>query len=159
MRTRYQVDAHWLPNRQSAQTLADEATRWGRMAGPAECKCWVGLPLVVHRRCDRPMYALANRIAYDGAMVYGTLAPRPDKETPASLPSGWIQASGTSEGNWVPAEGKALEELLERLKQDGVHEKDISVITPFKAVQENLKRLLPDKMSGLNTKRWTSEIL
>lgn len=146
MRTHYQVDAHWLPNRQSAQTLADEATRWGRMAGPADSKCWVGLPLVVHRRCDRPMYALANRIAYDGAMVYGTLAPRPDKETQASLPTGWIQACGTSEGNWVPAEGKALEELLARLKQDGVQDHDISVITPFKAVQENLKRLLPDKM-------------
>lgn len=146
MRTRYQVDAHWLPNRQSAQTLADEATRWGRMAGPAESKCWVGLPLVVHRRCDRPMYALANRIAYDGAMVYGTLPPRSDKETPASLPTGWIQACGTSEGNWVPAEGKALKELLARLQQDGVQDKDISVITPFKTVQENLKRLLSDKV-------------
>ena len=63
MRTRYQVDAHWLPNRQSAQTLANEATPWGRLAGPSGSKTWVGLPLVVHRRCDRPMYALANRIA------------------------------------------------------------------------------------------------
>ncbi len=146
MRTRYQVDAHWLPNRQSAQTLADEATRWGRMAGPAESKCWVGLPLVVHRRCDRPMYTLANRIAYDGAMVYGTLAPCSDRETPASLPTGWIQASGASEGNWVPAEGKALEELLARLQQDGVQDKDISVITPFKAVQKKLKCILRDKI-------------
>lgn len=146
MRTRYQVDTHWLPNRQSAQTLADEATRWGRMAGPADGKTWVGLPLVVHRRCDRPMHALANRIAYDGAMVYGTLAPRHDKETPASLPTGWIQASGTSQGNWVPAEGKALQELLALLHEDGVEANDISVITPFKAVQENLKRMLRDKM-------------
>lgn len=146
MRTRYQVDSHWLPNRQSAQTLADAATRWGRMAGPAERKRWVGLPLVVHRRCDIPMYMLANRIAYDGAMVYGTLAPRSGKETPASLPTGWVQASGASEGNWVPAEGKTLEELLALLRLDGVQDKDISVITPFKAVQENLKRLLPDKM-------------
>lgn len=146
MRTRYQVDTHWLPNRQSAQTLADEATRWGRMAGPADSKTWVGLPLVVHRRCDKPMYALANRIAYDGAMVYGTLAPRPDKETPASLPTGWIQASGASQGNWVPAEGKALQELLALLREDGVEDNDISAITPFKAVQENLKRMLRGKM-------------
>ena len=146
MRTRYQVETHWLPNRQSAQTLADEATRWGRMAGPADNKTWVGLPLVVHRRCDKPMHALANRIAYDGAMVYGTLAPRPDKETPAGLPTGWIHASGTSQDNWVPAEGKALQELLSLLHQNGVKAKDISVITPFKAVQENLKRMLRDKM-------------
>lgn len=146
IRTRYQVDPHWLPNRQSAQTLADEATPWGRMAGPADGKTWVGLPLVVHRRCDKPMYALANRIAYDEAMVYGTLTPRTDKETPTSLPTGWIQASGVSQGNWVPAEGKALQELLTMLYEDGVEANDISVITPFKAVHENLKRMLRGKM-------------
>ncbi|MEL3926335.1 AAA domain-containing protein [Aeromonas enteropelogenes] len=146
MRTRYQVDTHWLPNRQSAQTLGDEATHWGRMAGPADGKTWVGLPLVVHRRCDKPMHALANHIAYDGAMVYGTLSPRPGKETPASLPTGWIQARGTSQGNWVPAEGKALQELLALLHDDGVQANDIAVITPFKDVQENLKRMLRGKM-------------
>ncbi|KWS96224.1 MULTISPECIES: DEAD/DEAH box helicase [Pseudomonas syringae group] len=146
MRTRYGVDAHWIPNQKSAQVLADEATPWGRMAGPAGGKSWVGLPLVVHRRCDRPMYALANRIAYDGAMVYGTIAPRADKETRASLPTGWIHISGTSEGNWVPAEGQVLRDLLKRLHGDGVEAKDISVITPFKAVQQNLKRLLQSKM-------------
>ncbi|WP_234712144.1 DEAD/DEAH box helicase [Xanthomonas citri] len=135
MRTRYGVDAHWIPNQKSAQVLADEATPWGRMAGPADSKMWVGLPLVVHRRCDKPMHALANRIAYDGAMVYGTIAPRGDKETRASLPTGWIHISGTSEGNWVPAEGQVLRDLLKRLHSDGVEAKDISVITPFKAVQ------------------------
>ena len=146
MRTRYRVDAHWLPNRQSAQTLADQATTWGRLAGPADSKTWVGLPLVVHRRCDEPMHELANRIAYDGAMVYGTIAPRADKETRARLPTGWIQAKGTSDGNWVPAEGEALRALLALLREDGVEAADISVITPFKAVQENLKRLLGDTM-------------
>lgn len=144
MRVRYGVDAHWLPNRQSAQTLADQATTWGRLAGPADSKTWVGLPLVVHRRCDKPMHRLANRIAYDGAMVYGTIAPRADKETRARLPTGWIQASGASDGNWVPAEGEALLALLALLRIDGVDAADISVITPFKAVQENLKRLLGD---------------
>ena len=146
MRTRYRVDAHWLPNRQSAQTLADQATKWGSMAGPADSKTWVGLPLVVHRRCDKPMHGLANRIAYDGAMVYGTIAPRAGKETRARLPTGWVHASGASDGNWVPAEGEALRALLALLREDGVDAADISVITPFKAVQENLKRLLGDTM-------------
>jgi hypothetical protein len=92
------------------------------------------------------MHALANRIAYDGAMVFGTITPRADKETRASLPTGWIQASGPSEENWVPAEGVALRELLVLLHKDGVAAQDISVITPFKAVQQNLKRMLRDKM-------------
>ncbi|RQO73144.1 DNA helicase [Aquitalea sp. FJL05] len=147
MRTHYRVDAHWLPNRQSAQTLADEVTPWGRMAGPIGNKAWVGLPLLVHRRCDRPMYALANRIAYDDVMVYGTLAPRADKETPASLLTGWIDARGPSEGNWIPAEGVMLRELQARLLKDGVKANDISVITPFTAVRDHLSRIVKKKMT------------
>jgi hypothetical protein len=146
MRTRYGVDEYWLPTRQSAQTLADEATRWGRMMGPPQAKRWVGLPLVVHRRCDRPMYALANRIAYDGAMVFGTVPPSPAKETPASLATGWVQAHGPSSGNWVAAEGDALMRLLAMLRQDGVKIADIAVVTPFQAVRDRLKELLPRKM-------------
>lgn len=146
MRTHYRVDPHWLPNRQSAQTLADQATPWGQMAGPAGSKMWVGLPLTVHRRCDKPMYTLSNRIAYDGAMVFGTIAPRADKETRASLPTGWIQASGPSEGNWVPAEGKVLLDLLSLLSENGVKTADISVVTPFRNVRENLQRLVGHKM-------------
>ncbi|TWC63554.1 AAA domain-containing protein [Pseudomonas sp. SJZ103] len=146
MRNRYQVDAHWLPNRQSAQTLADQATPWGRMAGPKDKKCWVGLPLVVHRRCDKPMFDLANRIAYDGAMVYGTLAPSPVKETPARLPTGWVHASGRSSGNWVDSEGKVLERLLAMLDGDGVPLDSIAVITPFQDVRNQLKDRLHDKI-------------
>ncbi|CAI8885772.1 DNA helicase [Pseudomonas donghuensis] len=146
MRCRYQVDAHWLPNRQSAQTLADQATHWGKMAGPRGQKCWVGLPLVVHRRCDRPMFTLANRIAYDNAMVYGTLAPSAEKETRASLLTGWIQASGPSSGNWVRNEGIALKQLLASLKADGVPEDSIAVITPFQDVRQRLSSFLPRKI-------------
>jgi hypothetical protein len=146
MRTRYQVDAHWLPNRQSAQTLADQATPWGRMAGPKDKKCWVGLPLVVHRRCDKPMFDLANRIAYDGAMVFGTIAPSPAKETPARLLTGWVHASGRSSGNWVDNEGKALERLLALLDGDGVPLDSIAVITPFQDVRNQLKDRLHAKI-------------
>jgi hypothetical protein len=146
MRTRYQVDAHWLPNRQSAQTLADHATPWGRMAGPQGQKCWVGLPLVVHRRCDKPMFDLANRIAYDGAMVYGTIAPPPAKESPARLSTGWVHASGRSSGNWVDNEGHALERLLALLDAYGVPPDSIAVITPFQDVRNQLKDRLPEKI-------------
>lgn len=146
MRTRYQVDAHWLPNRQSAQTLADQATRWGRMAGPKGQKCWVGLPLVVHRRCDKPMFDLANRIAYDGAMIYGTLAPAADKETPARLLTGWVHASGQSSGNWVDNEGLELDRLLGLLDASGVPSDSIAVITPFQDVRNHLKDRLPGKI-------------
>ncbi|WP_440465632.1 AAA domain-containing protein [Pseudomonas sp. YH-1] len=145
MRKCFGVGTHWLPNRQSAQTLADQATPWGNMLGPRDSKNWVGLPLVVHRRCDRPMFDLANRIAYDNAMVYGTLAPSPAKETKAKLSTGWIHATGISTGNWVDAEGDALQHLMARLKDDGVPDKDISVITPFQDVRRRLNTMLPEE--------------
>lgn len=115
------------------------------MAGPSGQKCWVGLPLVVHRRCDAPMFELANRIAYDGAMVYGTRAPSAAKETPARLLTGWLHASGGSSGNWVDEEGRALTRLLARLQEEGVDDNSIAVITPFQDVRNNLAELLAAK--------------
>lgn len=147
MRTHYGVDPHWIPNCQSAQTLADQATLWGKMAGPSGHKSWVGLPLVVHRRCDKPMFELANRIAYDAAMVYGTRAPSANRDTPSRIPTGWFHIQGPSQGNWIPAEGQLLHELLIHLQAEGVKAADIAVITPFKTVQENLKRMLGKKIA------------
>nr|AMK59640.1 hypothetical protein [uncultured bacterium UPO78] len=137
MRNAYNVASHWMPSSLSAQRLADEANPIGRQLGPEGEKVWVGLPLVVHRRCDRPMFETANRIAYDGAMVYGTIAPDPD--TLSSLPSGWLDVRGDSEGNWVPAEGKVLDILLAYLTDlEGVSAASISVITPFTDVKQGI---------------------
>lgn len=146
MRQVFRVDPCWIPSGQSAQSVADQGSAVGSMLGPAGMKNWVGLPLVVHRRCDRPMFELANKIAYDGAMVYGTSAPSPEKETTATLPTGWINVSGESVGNWVEAEGRALKVLLANLEQEGVAVKDISVITPFQDVRNQLQVMLRPPM-------------
>ncbi|MCT9827402.1 DEAD/DEAH box helicase [Pseudomonas veronii] len=146
MRQPFRVDPRWIPSGQSAQSVADQGSAVGKMLGPAGMKSWVGLPLVVHRRCDRPMFELANKIAYDGAMVYGTSTPSPEKETTATLPTGWIDVRGPSDGNWVEAEGKALKVLLARLAQEGVATKDISVITPFQDVRNQLQVMLRQPM-------------
>ncbi|WP_426158129.1 AAA domain-containing protein [Pseudomonas sp. TSRC2-2] len=146
MRRPFKVDTRWIPSGQSAQSVADQGNAIGKMLGPAGMKSWVGLPLVVHRRCDRPMFELANRIAYDGAMVYGTSTPSPVKETTATLPTGWIDVRGPSSGNWVEAEGVALKALLARLAREGVQAKDVSVITPFQDVRNQLRAMLRQPM-------------
>jgi len=142
MRTGFRVSTEWMPQLLSAQRLGDLANPFGRMLGPAGAKQWVGLPLTVHRRCDHPMFELANRIAYDHAMVYGTIAPSIAKETPASMRTGWIDVNGSSSTNWIAEEGQALMRLLTQLKADGVAHKDISVITPFTAVRDQLRQML-----------------
>lgn len=136
MRSAFGVDLHWMPHQLSAQGLADQANPIGREIGPEGNKVWVGMPLVVHRRCDRPMFEMANRIAYDGAMVYGTAPRVPD--IPATLATGWVQVRGPSSGNWVPAEGRALKLLISLLTLEGVDPKDISVITPFSDVNREV---------------------
>lgn len=146
LRNRYRLPAHWLPNKHSAQTLADQATPLGRIICSNNAETWVGLPLRVHRRCDKPMFDLANKIAYDDTMVYGTIAPAPNKETKATILTGWIDVKGKAQGNWVPAEGVALQNLLRRLISDGVAVNNIAVITPFTDVKRGVTSL---KIQGL----------
>jgi superfamily I DNA and/or RNA helicase len=81
LRQRHGVPALWSPKDESVQTLADRVTRhgsWvaasvGAKAGDESSaqRLWTGMPLRTHRRCDDPMFSVANRIAYAGQMVHG----------------------------------------------------------------------------------------
>jgi hypothetical protein len=130
---RYRVGEEWLPNHTSAQRVADQLTSYGtHLADPdGDGRTWVGAPLRVHRRCDRPMFEVSNQIAYGGTlMVYGT-PPRP----PFPGHNQWIDVPTTqSQGNWVVAEGKELEQLLRELIYAGVEADDVRVISPFREV-------------------------
>jgi superfamily I DNA and/or RNA helicase len=92
---------------------------------------WVGAPLRVHRRCDRLMFDVSNRIAYGGdLMIYGT-AGRGDY----AGASAWIDVQSTlSHGHWVPEEGRALQSLLTELAAAGVPAREIRIISPFRKV-------------------------
>ncbi|WP_261396232.1 AAA domain-containing protein [Serratia marcescens] len=60
----------WSAPAASTQTLADQASRFKSTfvmdVGDRE----VGLPLLVHRRCQNPMFDVSNSIAYAGQMVH-----------------------------------------------------------------------------------------
>lgn len=62
----YGVDAKWRPLTTSVQAVADDVNRWGTWLAdtPVEPRLWIGAPLRVHRRCDQPMLAICNEIAY-----------------------------------------------------------------------------------------------
>ncbi|MBN9748441.1 DNA helicase [Amycolatopsis sp. A1MSW2902] len=133
LRRHCQVDEQWLPDAASAQQIADRMARYGTALADSDGSgaAWVGAPLRVHRRCDRPMFEISNDIAYGGTlMVYGT---RHEGEFPGR--NGWIHVqSGASEEHWLPAEGAALADLLRRLRREGVQAQDIRVASPFRAV-------------------------
>ena len=137
MRARFGVDETWLPSNNSVQTLADRVSRFGTwlQAEDSDGPIWVGSPLRVHRRCEKPMFVISNQIAYGGQIVYDT------EEVPSPLPvSSWIDVSAAeSDDHWIPAEGVVLNILLAELLRSGVKCDSILLISPFRAVARKLK--------------------
>jgi hypothetical protein len=133
------VAPEWAPSRTSVQRLADRLARHGTSLPAVPCfdgradgsdHVWVGTPLRVHRRCDRPMFDISNQIAYDGLMVYGT-----SRRDPFHGRDIWYDVrSAHASGHWIPAEGDALREILDSLKRAGVPAEQISVLSPFRRV-------------------------
>jgi len=72
LRRHYEVDDTWLPGKTSVQQLTDRVSVLGTYLNGPEGPLWVGSPLRVHRRCDRPMFDISNNIGYDSLMVFGT---------------------------------------------------------------------------------------
>lgn len=68
----------WSAPAASTQTLADQASRFKSTfvmdVGDREA----GLPLLVHRRCQNPMFDVSNSIAYAGQMVHAVGPKNPD---------------------------------------------------------------------------------
>jgi AAA domain len=144
------VDAWWHPSRTSVQTLADNATCLGTTMSTSGNDIWVGAPLRVHRRCDEPMFSISNEIAYDGLMVHGK------SPTSSTLPSSsWRNVPSTeqdAQGNWIPAEGKILEDLIQDLV---INHPDIQhqlyLVSPFRDVVAQLRTI--GKTNGLDAQR------
>jgi hypothetical protein len=147
LRRGFDIPERWLTTRASAQELADHATGWGteladQVTGGTK---WVGLPLVVHRRCDEPMFSISNMIAYDGLMVSGT--PQAMGEGFAKrylrLPrSKWLDvpASGVpGAGHWLPDEGKELDRVLDYLLSIDFDMREVLVVSPFRTVATRLR--------------------
>ncbi|AYF75500.1 DNA helicase [Nocardia yunnanensis] len=144
----YRVPEQWTPDFTSTQRVADRLARYGtNLPDPQGGEsAWVGAPLRVHRRCDRPMFAISNAIAYGGdLMVYGTPARG---EFPGE--NAWFDIrSGVSEGNWVPAEGDRLAELLDWLVDGiGLPPNSIRVISPFRDVVRGSKVIAARTIDG-----------
>ncbi|MFM2086146.1 MAG: hypothetical protein RLZZ237_1015, partial [Pseudomonadota bacterium] len=141
-------NGNYAPTAVSVQTLADRANRYGAQVGAASGQpLWIGSPLRVHRRCVEPMFSLANTIAYEGKMVYGL----PETTPPAHArglsrgPSRWIDVAGpVSYKQVVPVQlDFVLEVLLKLYRRDGKLP-EMYLITPFKAVRNELRSRIMD---------------
>ncbi len=138
--------APWVAPKDSAQTLADRMSPiQGRFpienGGPGEEVRVTGIPLLVHRRCERPMFQLANRIAYADRMVFAT----PSGQSPIRELLGesvWVDVDAPSTDKWVPEEGLLIARTIAGLCSRLPDTPDLYVISPFRIPAFRLRRLL-----------------
>jgi superfamily I DNA and/or RNA helicase len=153
------VGEQWAPSRTSVQQVADRLAEHGT-ALPSRASdepVWVGAPLRVHRRCDRPMFGISNQIAYNGLMVFGT----PDRTAFGGRDVWCDIRSATSSGHWIPTEGDTLRSVLSQLRGAGVPSAQIRVISPFRMVVSQAMKLhesIFPEVSGRDRGDWVGTV-
>ncbi|MCD5329428.1 DEAD/DEAH box helicase [Chromobacterium piscinae] len=139
---------HYAAHQHSVQTLADRAHAYGVRHPHLEDQ-FIGIPLVVHRRCDNPMFDIANRIAYRQRMKHGKdgrIATHP-----VLGPSAWWDVAGAAmDSKYVKEQGeRAFDALVSLYRAEAAAGRDglpdVYVITPFREVKQGLLKLLLDK--------------
>ncbi|AJW62923.1 hypothetical protein VO54_01446 [Elizabethkingia miricola] len=141
LRQQDQVDLIWSPNQTSAHQLADRISTHGTYMqnGFSDDLIWTGFPLRTHRRCDDPMFTIANKIAYGEQMVKDTT------DEPLEFDIGISQWFHIVDEN-PPINKHILEGEIEELKikitqlQNKGYEGNIYVISPFKSVADQCAR-------------------
>ncbi|MEO4002118.1 DEAD/DEAH box helicase [Mesorhizobium sp. CAU 1732] len=159
----FRIDmALWSAPEASTQTLADRASSYQASFRSDQGPRRVGMPLLVHRRCQEPMFGISNRIAYDGQMVHAP-APRDAGEVGSVLgPTKWLDIDGEADTKWCAAEGDVVVAMLRKLTSAGVTEPDLFIITPFRVVAQEMRRRLrqeKDLVERLNIdiEEWTED--
>jgi hypothetical protein len=138
LRSQYGLkESCWSPLRHSAQFLADRVTRTGTYIDRGGGEVWTGIPLRAHRRCEEPMFSIANTIAYNGQMVKLT----PDLESGIFLPNScWIDVRGMVllKGHIISEEINAMQEMLALLLSGGYRD-EIFIISPFRSIGDHCR--------------------
>ena len=135
LRSEHHVSLDWSPYRVSVQQLADRISLSGTYmkVGNTDEEIWTGFPLRAHRRCDEPMFSIANEIAYSGQMVKAMNS----NSTGAFIGvSCWFDVNAQStliNRHVIKEEIELLKEKVEELRSMG-YDGNIYVISPFKSV-------------------------
>ncbi|WP_435955417.1 DEAD/DEAH box helicase [Dryocola sp. BD626] len=146
----------WSPGAQSVQTLADRVNPYGtRQIAKG---IWLGSPLRVHRRCDDPMFTLANAIAYNNKMLHGrdNISDQDDFVWGASC---WFDIQGEREGkHFIPAQARHVLQMIEAYYEQHQKLPDAYIITPFKEIKKSLKSFLKNRMKNVSGHdKWLKE--
>jgi hypothetical protein len=154
---------HWAAPCASVQSLSDTANPYGATIPRDLSEIRIGMPLLVHRRCENPMFRICNVLAYAGLMVHATQTKASEITDLYGAQVRWIHVTGRSQEKWCPEEGEEVAALLLKACAACGGDPDIFVITPFKMVAERMRyRMLKDaealRRHGIdNPNRWVAE--
>lgn len=146
----HQAEPRHRPDRTSAQTLADQTMRQGAWIESStegrETRLWTGLPLRAHRRCQSPMFDIANSIAYADQMTQATPEGHICRDGRLMSSFWWDISNDGVQGHHqvIEEELRALSEFLQAWKVNPPtcgptgteREASLFVISPFRAVAE-----------------------
>lgn len=161
LRRRHDVAPHWSPIDESVQTLADRITPFGswvektNSSSPNDApeRLWTGMPLRTHRRCDDPMFSVANRIAYAGQMVQGRVDG-------SGQPAPWDFSCSMGESAWFDVRSHRVDHpvsedeitcllnCLTQLQRESSGKTKVYVISPFRKVAQVSRQRASDAGFG-----------
>ncbi|MEZ1793573.1 hypothetical protein [Pseudomonas aeruginosa] len=127
----------WRQYMASAQDMAERASVYGTVRVTDLESRWTGLPIRAVPYGAEPMLSILARLSR-GRRV----AVRRPGGIAGAFGSGWIDIRGEGSGNWIGAEGRALERLLDSLAERGIPNQQISVVSPFRRAVVELRKLL-----------------
>lgn len=153
----------WTPEKWSVQELADRVNPYGcSLTVQGEAK-WIGIPLWVHRRCINPMFAISNKVAYQDRMIHGNYESNRDVSIISHPQLGsncWVEAVGEcSYKQFYPNIGEKTLAILTELVGNGGELKDVYVISPFKAVKNELKKYIQKHSASLRSAKGFNSFL
>lgn len=129
---------HWMAPSASVQTLSDHANLYGTTIPRDLSEIRIGAPLLVHRRCEDPMFKISNRMAYNGLMVHAT-QPKPSDVTAFfDTQAKWFNIEGSAQEKWCPEEGEYVANMLLSSCEEFGSATDIFVISPFRIVADRM---------------------
>jgi superfamily I DNA and/or RNA helicase len=130
----------------SAQYFADQSNNIGTYINTSTGQTWIGSPLLVHRRCQNPMFKVANHISYDNMMIYNTQNASSSLQNifPKSL---WLDIESSQiSGRIVLQEIKVVLAIINKIIKIEKKLPSLFVITPFADIDKGIKKILSEQM-------------
>ena len=128
----------WVAPKSSVQGVSDNVTPYTTRIGDAK----VGLPLLVHRRCAKPMFDMSNSLSYDDQMVFATSHGGQSYATETFGQSHWLHVSGADKDKWCPEEGEIATRMVLKIVEYEGPAASVFIVSPFKNVVRGLKQRL-----------------